>query len=566
MFKKYMSVILALVIVMCITGCDTDKPNDPTTGESTVATNPGSDTGGVDPGTTEPDPTVPTDPVDPSVPADPSEPTGPVDPVDPTDPTEPSEPDVPEHQHIYAEEVTEATCTEDGFTTYTCECGDTYTGSKVTATGHTWSEWVTIEEPTQTTTGLAGRNCTVCGEKETKELAMVIPDHTHSYTGEVTKAATCTAEGVKTFTCSCGNSYTENISKISHSYKGTVTKPTCTTKGYTTYKCSFCGDTYMDIYVAATGHKFGTYTSNGDATCTQDGTKTATCSNGCGKKNTVTDTGSAKGHSYKETVTAPTCTAKGYTTYKCGTCGDSYKGSYVAAAGHNYGTYASNGDATCTKDGTKTATCSACGTKDTVTDVGSTVDHNYVVIKTVESFITGPGYQQYECSFCQDAYTESLPEWTEEECVQFLRDVEDAIFKYICQFREEEGETPATHLPGMHQVAQYRAMQLQSNYAHDELDIREAHNYFEYGKYCDNTAFGGTAYYTSNGTEAIASVGAGTTNADELGYKIASLFRNSASHWRYLKMSWYEYMAVGVDWSYAMQFTICVMVSSENYG
>lgn len=565
MFKKYFGVILALTIALCMAGCEDVEPTEPGATGNHVTTAPSGDSGGVDPGVTEPDPTGPATPTDPIVPTDPSDPTGPADPVDPTDP---SEPDVPVHQHSYAEEVTKATCTEDGYTTYTCDCGDTYTGNKVAATGHNWNDWVTIEEPTQTTTGLAGRNCTVCGEKETKELAVIIPDHTHSYTGAVTKAATCTAEGVKTFTCSCGSSYTESIAKISHSYKETVTKPTCTVKGYSTFKCSACGDSYKGSYVAATGHKYGAYTSNGDATCTADGTKTATCSNGCGTKDTVTDTDSAKGHSYKETVTAPTCTAQGYSTYKCGTCGDNYKGSYVAATGHKYGAYTSNGDATCSKDGTKTATCSACGTKDTVADVGSTVDHNYVVIKTVESFITGPGFKRYECSFCQDTYTESLPEWTEAERDQFLRDVEDAAVKYINQFRLEEGSTEATVLPGLRQVAQYRAVQLQTNFSHDEDDVREAFGYYRYGEWIDMTQYGGTQqYYDANNKEAIACSGPGdATTADEIGYSLASQIRNSAGHWSYVGSADYPFIAIGVEHGFGRQFTMCILqIRTDEY-
>ena len=600
--KKIACTLLAVAMIWAMASCATGDNQvttltDPPTAPPASPTEPSGDA--------EPNPTGPATPTDPIVPTDPSEPTGPVDPVDPT---EPSEPDVPEHQHSYAEEVTEATCTEDGFTTYTCKCGDTYTGSKVAATGHTWSEWVTIEEPTQTISGLAGRNCTVCGETETKELAVIIPDHTHSFTGEVTKAATCTAEGAKTFICSCGSSYTERIVKTNHSYKETVTAPTCTAQGFTTYKCSACGDSYKDSFVAASGHKYGAYTSNGDATCAKDGTKTAkctvcsvtntvtdtgsakghsfisykpnddatcikdgtktaTCSNGCGTKDTVTDTGSAKGHSYKETVTAPTCTAQGYTTYKCNTCGNTYKDSYVTAIGHKYGAYTSNGDATCAKDGTKTATCSACGKKNTVTDVGSITDHNYVVIKTVDSFITGAGFQRYECSFCRGTYTESLPEWTEEECEQFLRDVEDAAVKYINQFRLEEGSTEAAVLPGLRQVAQYRAVQLQSNFAHSTTDLREAYAYYQYGEWVDNTAYGGTAYYTANAKEAIATRSPGDDRtADEIGYALACQIRNSAKHWEYVGHTRFPYIAVGVDWSYAMQFTMCILQTSENYG
>ena len=45
--------------------------------------------------------------------------------------------------------------------------------------------------------------------------------HTHSYTSKVTKAATCTAAGTKTYTCSCGDSYTETIKATGHKWGNT---------------------------------------------------------------------------------------------------------------------------------------------------------------------------------------------------------------------------------------------------------------------------------------------------------------------------------------------------------
>lgn len=44
------------------------------------------------------------------------------------------------------------------------------------------------------------------------------PIHNHSYTSAVTKAATCTAAGITTYTCQCGDSYTEAIPATGHSY------------------------------------------------------------------------------------------------------------------------------------------------------------------------------------------------------------------------------------------------------------------------------------------------------------------------------------------------------------
>ena len=68
-------------------------------------------------------------------------------------------------------------------------------------------------------------------------------------------------------------------------------------------------------------------------TCTQKGYTTYTCS--CGSSY-VSDEVAALGHNYKSTVTAPTCTKKGYTTHTCSRCGDSYTDSSTSALGHNY--------------------------------------------------------------------------------------------------------------------------------------------------------------------------------------------------------------------------------------
>lgn len=72
--------------------------------------------------------------------------------------------------------------------------------------------------------------------------------HKHSYTSSVTKQATCTAAGVRTYKCSCGSSYTESIAAVGHKYNQTVVAPTTSAKGYTKYTCSTCGHSYNDNY------------------------------------------------------------------------------------------------------------------------------------------------------------------------------------------------------------------------------------------------------------------------------------------------------------------------------
>ena len=57
--------------------------------------------------------------------------------------------------------------------------------------------------------------------------------HSHSYTSKITKEATCTEKGVKTFTCSCGATYTEDIPAKGHNYNNGV--------------CSNCGDKQPEV-------------------------------------------------------------------------------------------------------------------------------------------------------------------------------------------------------------------------------------------------------------------------------------------------------------------------------
>lgn len=74
-----------------------------------------------------------------------------------------------EHTHSYAASVTEPTCTEQGYTTYTCSCGDSYVSDRTPA-AHKWGEWKVVEDeqpPYQN--GVMERTCAACGAKESTE-------------------------------------------------------------------------------------------------------------------------------------------------------------------------------------------------------------------------------------------------------------------------------------------------------------------------------------------------------------------------------------------------------------
>ena len=78
--------------------------------------------------------------------------------------------------------------------------------------------------------------------------------HTCSYTETVTKKATCTEDGVKTFTCDCGRTYTETIQATGHKYVTETHKATCTSIGVSIKKCKSCGIVVSATTTPAEGH------------------------------------------------------------------------------------------------------------------------------------------------------------------------------------------------------------------------------------------------------------------------------------------------------------------------
>ena len=115
-------------------------------------------------------------------------------------------------------------------------------------------------------------------------------------------------------------------------------------------------------------------------------------------------------HNYTAAVVAPTCTEKGYTTYTCNICGDSYNGDEVAALGHNEVTdkgYA----ATCTEEGlTDGKHCDRCNTVLTKQEVIPALGHSWDAGKvTKEPTEEETGIRTYTCTACGATKTEEIP-------------------------------------------------------------------------------------------------------------------------------------------------------------
>jgi hypothetical protein len=112
---------------------------------------------------------------------------------------------VPPHTHDYEAVVTAPTCTEGGFTTYTCAvCGDAYVGDKTAALGHSNTEVVTA--PTCTEAGYTTYTCTVCGHSSVGNSVAALG---HSYTS-------VESNGYMVYTCRCGDSYSEKIENLTY--------------------------------------------------------------------------------------------------------------------------------------------------------------------------------------------------------------------------------------------------------------------------------------------------------------------------------------------------------------
>ena len=120
---------------------------------------------------------------------------------------------------------------------------------------------------------------------------------------------------------------------------------------------------------------------------------------------------------------APTCTEDGGLFHTCRECGYGYVTNVEKALGHRYGSYTSDANASCEKDGTKTACCTVCGYKDTVTDAGTATAHNVIHQSAVDATCDTPGLTAGSyCDRCYTVYEEqkTIPapghNWMEADC------------------------------------------------------------------------------------------------------------------------------------------------------
>ncbi|CDE29551.1 putative uncharacterized protein [Ruminococcus sp. CAG:90] len=253
-----------------------------------------------------------------------------------------------------------ATCTTAGTKIYTCtRCKKTRTET-IAATGHKAVKDAAVAATCETAGKTEGSHCSVCNTVIKAQTTVAALGHSWDG-GKVTKAATCTTAGTKTYTCTrCKKTRTETIAATGHKVvKDAAVAATCETTGKTEGShCSVCGTVLKSqTTIAALGHSWDGGKVTKAATCTTAGTKTYTCTR-C--KKTRTETIAATGHKVvKDAAVAATCETTGKTEGShCSVCGTVLKAQTTTAAlGHDYGEWKTIKAATYTEPGQAERVC-----------------------------------------------------------------------------------------------------------------------------------------------------------------------------------------------------------------
>ena len=382
-------------------------------------------------------------------------------------------------KHYYQTEIIEPTCTETGYTKYSCtECDYSYTADFVEALGHEKAAAVeeNYKEEDCENDGSYDKviYCKVCGEELSREK-IAVPAYGHIEGDVVTEnriESDCENDGSYDEVIYCevcgeeisrnkvtvpayghieGDVVTENriksdcendgsyetvtycficekemsrvkttVPKLGHKYVGKVTSPTCTEKGYTTYTCSRCDDSYVADYVEPAGHK--------------------------------------NAEPIKEDEQSPACEAEGSfdSVVYCSVCGAevSREEVIVPATGHTEKEETQNTfEPTCEEDGSydTVVSCTVCGKElSRVTTKIPALGHDYSK-EAVAPTCTEQGCTIYTCTRCSHEYTSDFVselghtagEWREKTAPDCETEGVEELFCSVCEAYMQERKIPA---------------------------------------------------------------------------------------------------------------------------
>ena len=260
---------------------------------------------------------------------------------------------------------------------------------------------------------------------ENLEFTAVYGKHVHQYASEITKKMTCTSDGVRTYNCTCGDSYEEIITATGHNYEA-ITPSLEKEDGKCTFCCTNCGDKYeyalnFEI-VETTGkkdrvlyefsltdgelntdiqpegeiqiriplsevhgniNKANVYRYNDDGTKTQvpavieNDFLVITCEHFTPYE--VVFVSPCENHIQGEWVITeePTCAKEGSRFVKCIVCETTIKTESIAKKPHTESAWVTGKVATCTEEGSKHIECTVCRTI-IKSETLEKLDHKYI--------------------------------------------------------------------------------------------------------------------------------------------------------------------------------------------
>ena len=338
-----------------------------------------------------------------------------------------------------------ATNTEDSSDTVTISIP-----AKVILTGgvhtHTYT-LVPAKEPTCSAEGNNAYYTCTCGEvfkDASGSIGTTIADETlpidanaHSWdAGTETTPATCTSEGVRTFTCqhNSGHTKTEPITKKAHTIvKVDAVAVDCETDGNIEYyKCTDCDKYFEDnsgtveitdkssVVIAKTGHNWGAWTQTIAPTQTTEGEEERVCQHNSAHKQTRPIPMLSHTHTLTKTDEVPaTCETTGTKAYwTCSGCGRLFSDStgtteidapeVIAKTEHSWDAGTVTTPATCTSEGVKTYTCLH-NSSHTKTETIAKKAHTLTAVTAVAPTCEVDGIKaHYKCSECNKTFEDAL--------------------------------------------------------------------------------------------------------------------------------------------------------------
>ena len=290
------------------------------------------------------------------------------------------------HKNVVVDKAVPATCDKDGLNagTHCADCNTVIVAQTVvpkkSATGeHTYGAWEYPANYTCEEGGIITRTCTVCGF--VNERKVMAGDHIE--VEDPAKPATCTETGLTAGShcerCNRTIQSQETTPALNHDFSD-KTQNKSNGNGTHSFKCTRSGcdglsapeacvdnnfDCICDICKGQLAHQFTTYVYDGNATCVQDGTKTAICDICKKEKHTVTDVDS---HLRPDT--------------------------------HNY-KFVPQNDETCLQNAHEIGTCTYCGNTITREIEGTALDHDpsdWIYAPTYDCEVGGLRYK--ECKRC----------------------------------------------------------------------------------------------------------------------------------------------------------------------